>query len=277
MQGHEFKNPVDWLKWEYSRRREKNVRFSQRAFSRLLGLPPGRVSELLSRKRGLSPSLGARISERLAHSAPERKRFLELVEQDQISRHRARALSGLGEHRSSQTEEYAELPRRSLSLLTQWESLAVLNLMKTKDFRSDVRWIARRLGITTSVAQTVLRRLSRAGLIQKAAGRWVRTQSSLRTSSDIPSTALRRAHRNYLKLAARALQEVAVEKRDITSITAAIDSSKLDEAKEIIRSFRRELAALLETGERDEVYQVSIALFPLTRVRATKPERKGRL
>jgi len=62
---------ADWIKREYEMRRAKNPSFSIRSFARFIGLPPGRVSELLSNKRHLTPAIVARIAERLSLSAAE--------------------------------------------------------------------------------------------------------------------------------------------------------------------------------------------------------------
>jgi hypothetical protein len=55
-----------------------------------------------------------------------------------------------------------------------------------------------------------------------------------------------------------------LESRDVTSITLAVDPGKLRLASEAIKRFRRELAGLLETGQRTEVYHLNIQLIPIT-------------
>jgi len=44
----------------------------------------------------------------------------------------------------------------------------------------------------------------------------------------------------------------------------AIDSSKLPAAKEMIRTFRRKLCEFLESGKKDEIYNLNIQLVPTT-------------
>jgi hypothetical protein len=51
-----------------------------------------------------------------------------------------------------------------------------------------------------------------------------------------------------------ALETQSVEDRDITSVTMAIDKSKVVEAKALIKAFRRRLSAFLEEGAASEVY-----------------------
>ncbi len=51
-----------------------------------------------------------------------------------------------------------------------------------------------------------------------------------------------------------------------------VDTRKIPEAKALIRKFRRELAALMEDGTQDEVYQLCIQLFPFSQVRSCPEE-----
>jgi uncharacterized protein (TIGR02147 family) len=72
-----------------------------------------------------------------------------------------------------------------------------------------------------------------------------------------------------------ALEEVPIEKRDQTSMTMAIDSSLIPEAKLRITRFRRELSSFLENGKKkDQVYQLALSLFPLTQIEDKKGANK---
>jgi hypothetical protein len=57
-------------------------------------------------------------------------------------------------------------------------------------------------------------------------------------------------------------------------MTMAIDTALIPEAKDKTTKFRRELAKFLSRGEkRDEVYHLSISLYPISN---SKPKMKGR-
>ena len=61
-----------------------------------------------------------------------------------------------------------------------------------------------------------------------------------------------------------------MDERDFSGITMAINVEKLDEAKEMIRAFRRKLCKFLETGKKTEVYTLRVQLFPKTVRQSTK-------
>ena len=62
--------------------------------------------------------------------------------------------------------------------------------------------------------------------------------------------------------------------REYSSTTLAVDRRRLPEALRILAEARSEILRILARGERrDQVYQLDIALFPLTRIHA-HPRRK---
>lgn len=54
-----------------------------------------------------------------------------------------------------------------------------------------------------------------------------------------------------------------MERRSNSSLTMAIDPSKLHLARDLIRDFTDKLCNLLSTEEPTEVYQLGVTLFPV--------------
>ena len=77
----EIKTAADYLIYIFNERKEKNPRYSLRAFARSLGVSSGQLSEILSGKRPLSHKLARRISIALALTDSEGQRLLQLVSQ----------------------------------------------------------------------------------------------------------------------------------------------------------------------------------------------------
>jgi uncharacterized protein (TIGR02147 family) len=145
---------------------------------------------------------------------------------------------------------------------------ALLSLLETPEApAASHAWMAGRLRTSSLRVSAALQRLERLNLVSRAEGRLVPTFESLSTTEDIASPALRLSHRTTLEDAASTLDEVALELRDVSSMTMAIDPARLPKAKEMIREFRRQLAAYLEAGRRTEVYNLNLQLLPVTQVR----------
>lgn len=257
-------SPGQWLAQELKRRTEKNPSYSLRAFARWLGIPSGRLSELLGGKRDIGPRLAARLSERLFPNPADRQWWANLVTEHQKERARLRKLSHFASL-AAHTTDYTELSEDTLVAITDWYHYAILNLIRTDDFKPDASWIGARLNLRTSVVQTALKRLERLNLIKHENGTIVRTEAKLTTTQDVPSQAIREAHRQNLARASEALNHVPVDQRDITSICLTVSPDKLPQAKKLISNFRRNFAELMEAGKKSDVFQLSIAFFPLTR------------
>lgn len=239
---------VDLLKEEFCRRRDKNPRYSMRAFAASLRIPSGRLSEIFSGKRNLSAKLSKKILLQMAASTESHRRFSE-------------AIAGV-----PQTSDYLLLEEDRFSVIADWYHFAILSLIETKNFSPNSHWIAKRLGISAVQSEMALERLLRLGLLERDSQSRLRlAQAHTTTTSDIPSGALKASHRQTLEQAIECLETVDVEEREISSITMAIDVHKLPEAKKLVKDFRRRLAKLLEQGQRTEVYNLNIQLVPVTK------------
>jgi uncharacterized protein (TIGR02147 family) len=247
----ELSAPTKLLK-EFKHRSEKNRRYSLRAFARDLGLPASHLSEFLSNKRTLSAAQIERIVYRLGYDYREANEFISTLENQRTKKR-------------SFEKAFVPLNQDAFSLIADWQNYAILNLMRTKNFKSDTAWIADRLGLQLDVAEKAIQRLERLQLIEKREGGLVRVAKNLTTSQDIPSEALRESHRQDFQNALKSLIETPSDQRDITSITMAIDPDKIPLAKKMIRAFRRKLSETLESGSQTEVYNLNIQLVPISR------------
>lgn len=79
--GQDVKTAADYLTTIFNERKEKNPRYSLRAFARSLGVSSGQLSEILSGKRPLSHKLARRISIALALTEEESQKLIHLVSQ----------------------------------------------------------------------------------------------------------------------------------------------------------------------------------------------------
>lgn len=250
--------PREILAAEYLARREKNPAYSLRAFSNFLEIPSGRVSQLLSEKRPFTRKLGEKIASRLNYDPEKKQKFLD----------------GIESVRRGMPVKASELRPVDLDLFQSIADpihFAILSLMETRDFREAE--ISSRLGISPVEAREAVGRLLRVGLLKREKGKLELSQApGLSTPNDIASPALRESHKRIFAHSVACLEEVAVELRDITSITMAIDPARLPEAKTRLREMRRSLMEFLEGGKKEEVYRLNVQLVPVSK---RKP-RKGK-
>ncbi len=248
-----LRNPVDWIRFEYSSRRAKNPLYSLRAFARHLAMGSGPLSEILLSKRTLTKKQALRIAERLGYSPSDTQKFVQVVEGSKVQK-KAEATDSA----------YLALNEDVFQVVADWFHYAIRELVGTEGFREDPQWIARRLGLSTTEVRGAWERLVRLGLIKKTKRGWVAVDK-VTTTHDVPSSAIRKFHEQAILRSVEKLRDVPTELRDITSITVSTDPELLAEAKAEIKKFRRKLALLLERGKKTEVYQLNIQLVPLTK------------
>lgn len=248
----------DFLLNQYQLRKNKNARYSQGAFSRLLGINSGRLAQYFSGKRFITKNAAIKMAEKLSLEPDQREYFFHLCEIDK---------------RGKKTPELQRVADDQMALLVEWHHLAVFYLMFTTDFKNDPKWMSERLNIPEELVVSSLERLKRVGMLKYTEdGKPEPQRGPFSSLPTIQNSYLQMSHKDTLKHVVSNLSEVPLEKRDVSSITLAIDDSKIAEAKEMIRSFRRKLAGFISEGKRNQVYTINVQLFPLTTPNTT-PEQ----
>lgn len=244
------------LEEDYKSRKRRNSRYSMRSYGVLLGISSGRLSEIFCGKSPVTSKQAIKIVERAGWPEERCLTFLSLVKEEERELRQKRHLEKQKRHRALSLDEFA--------LVADWEHFAVLSLLETKEARPNIKWIAKRLSLTPGKTQEVVERLIRYGYLNKEGDGFSLSQEATYTPSDIYSKALRESHKQTMQLAVEKLETVPLERRDVTSVTMAIDSKKLPEAKRLIQDFRKKMMKFLERGHQDEVYLMNVQLVPLT-------------
>ena len=238
----------------------KNNSFSLRAFSRLLDVSPASLSEFLNGKRVLSKKMIMKVADKLCLSPQE---FVAL--NDRIVR------DNKGIKTPILNKKTVEIQNDQYFLISDWQYYAILSLSETESFKSDPEWIAKRLKTNINKIKECLERLLRIGLLEKDANEnLIYKDVCLATSEDIPNTSIKKRHSAGLDAAKESLFNDDVLVRDLSSITIAIDPTKISEAKNMIREFQEKLCDFLESGTKTEVYEISTQMFPRTNINKDK-------
>lgn len=229
------------LQTELSRRCQANPRYSLRAFARTLGVSPANLSLVLNRKRPASTRTVERMLARLDIGPRER----ELI-------------SGLPI--SLDFEENLDL--EVFEQVSTWLAYGILSLLKTKNFKPDERFVAKRLGVTQHEVRAALLALRKAGLLKG----WKRTTNSLRLNNSISTSITRSFQRQLIERSIQSMENDPSSERDISSITFAMSKDQFQEAQEEIRRFRLRMAKIFEkTGEATDVFNLTVQLVPVTK------------
>ncbi len=238
------------LEKHFNARRKVNPNYSIRAFANLLKISSSALSAMLSGKRSITSEMCLRLGTGLGMSVEEIQRLVE------------------GEL------DHTPIELSAFSVISDWHHYAILELMRTKGFKQDVRWIGQKLKISSTETLCAVNRLKEAGFIKTLDdGRWVEVGDTAKTNitGRTSSAGSRKLQKQILERAICALEELPIDVRDNTSITIAIKPEILSEVIQKIKVFRRSLASFIEEesealGGPTEVYNLGIAFYPLTPV-----------
>lgn len=227
------------LRFEFAERTEKNERYSLRAFARDLGVSHTLLSLVMNGHRSPSQAFIDRISERV------------------------------GVKKLRRTRRPQELSLDQFALISEWQHYAILSLLEVADTKLEPRYLAQRLGISIVLAKMSIQRLIDLKIIeQDADGRWRQRSGPMLVNNSKSTEHTRKFQRQLLQKAGQSLDFDSPDLRDFSSTTFAMNPRHVSYALERIRAFRRQLSTELESfGEPEEVYNLTVQIFPTTRRR----------
>lgn len=257
----------------------KNPGYSLRAFAKHLDTDFSALAKMMKGQRPIGNRMIEKFGLRLGLSALEVQQFLDARKQHRRKAKRA-LLSGTRPAAGAEAApDYQQVAVDSFKIISDWYHYGILELLRLDHFEADPIWISKTLGITINEARIAIERLQRVGILEITdEGKWIDHSGGRSTTlgADYTTAAFRNLQKQVLEKAIEALIDYGMEERDQSSMTMAIDSRLLPEAKERLKTFRRELAAFLSRGERhDRVYHMSLSLYPVSKkVQQTKSELK---
>lgn len=157
--------------------------------------------------------------------------------------------------------------------VSNWHFYAIRELVNLWDFSESPQWIAGRLGnaVTQTQARFALESLIKVGLLERnTKGDVQQSTRHIETSQDIADAGIKQFHTGVLSRAQESLIDTAPEAREISGCTFAIKDAQVRAAKKLIREFQLKMCELLECSKSDNVYQLEVAFFPLTKSMETK-------
>lgn len=262
----ETDNYREFLANELTRRMRHNPRYSQRAFSKQLGMSPGELSEILNGKRRLGLKSVLRIAQALGLNQTETKHLALLVQMEKTQEFGKGELLKTGKELLKELPESRQMSHDLFSIVSDWYHFAILNLAETEGFQWKEQYIAKRLGISRTEAILALKRLEKVGLIQKEkSGKFRVTEDYVKAVEGVPSEAGRRFHQQILQMAISALDLQPLSEREISGMSFPTHIKNIPSLKKDISEFLDQMAAKYSKDRtKNEVYHLEVSLFRLS-------------
>lgn len=247
--------------------KKRNSRFSCGAWSRRLCLKtPSALTMILNGQRNPGPELVELFIRDLKLVGREATFFRELVilgkSKGESSK---RFLNELKLAEIHPRKEFRGISLNAFKAISNWHFYAIRELVDLPNFKEDATWIQKRIRfpLTAKQIHEAIRIMLDLGFLTRATNGKLQYTNQIETESDSPDEGLRKYHEQVLEMAQKSLNTVKPELREISGMTFTMNKKDLARAKEILRQAQYDLSQLGKTVG-DEVYQVEVALFPLT-------------
>jgi uncharacterized protein (TIGR02147 family) len=257
----------EWYEWKKS----VNLRYSYRLLGEKVGFrSAGFFTQLLQGKTTMSLALVHRFAEVMGLGKRETDYFQAMVLHNQARTlvEQKRQLDRMLELRP---EALLRLERDRCEFLEKWHYIAIWQLLEVLEIRDDFTSLTASLvpAISLPEVQASMALLERLGMARRDDdGRWRQLDPILTVTSEIPLSITRNFYLSLNRLAGESHDRFERTERNLSWVTLAISDAKRTEIMQEIRAFRRHLVELARRdGKAEDVHQLLIQLFPLTRTR----------
>jgi uncharacterized protein (TIGR02147 family) len=170
--------------------------------------------------------------------------------------------------KASPRSKLHKMEKAQFRIFREWHHSAILEMVALKDFRPIPDWISRRLGglITPAQVTESLKLLVELGLLVKTANGFRQRDPLITTDDEVQDLMVKMYHLQMLKLSANMLSALPGAQRDVSALTFSIKREDFPNLKKHLQLMRKELLDFsAKAGEAEDVVQVNIQLYPLTR------------
>lgn len=253
----------------YAYKKSTSAVFSLRFFAAKAGLSShAHLKLVMDGKRNITKNTVVKIIQGL-NLADERATYFEnLVFFNQAKTDKEKAFYYGKLVKSTPGSRLHKMDQAHFRIFTEWYHSVIREMVELRGFNPAPEWISRRLGgtITPTQAAESLNLLSSLGLISRTANGYSQAQSLITTDDEVSDLLVKQYHRQMLDQAKDSMENVPAEKRDISAVTFAIQRKDFPALKKHLQLMRKELLDFSsESGTGEDVVQVNIQLFPLTR------------
>lgn len=266
-----------FLKDWYLNAKASRGSFSFRTFSKKAGFQSTNFLKLvMDGARNLTEESVAKFALALKLNKQEQEFFRNLVFFNQAKTHEQK---NIYYQRLLQSKKYSELKpieKNQYEYYSAWYHPVIRELAASKTFDGSAESISRQLfpEVTPAQVERSLQLLESLGFIEKIPdGRYRQASSLISTGAEVSSLVVFNYHKLLLSLCGEVLDRAAPSRRDISTMTLGIARGRLAQLKKKIQEFRQEILKLVADDDQpDEVVQLNIQLFPVTRDSQTPPE-----
>lgn len=254
------------LQREFDKKKEKNPRYSLRVFARHLDIDHSTLSQIFSKKRGISENLAKKMVGNMTLTHHEKQKFLTSVE---TCFARAKKKKAAAAEKMTKISRYADavvLHHDPANSITHWTHVVVYELVANQRINS-AALLAQKLNLPIEQINGIIRQLCDLKIFTLSSdGVISTTASAIHTLNDIPAEAIVKYHASVAEKAAQAVKSQPILEREFQNLVISFSKDQMPGAKQMIRDFISEFSAKYYTEQKDtEVFSLAINFFSLER------------
>lgn len=253
----------------YAYKKLTSAVFSLRFFASKAGLSShAHLKLVMDGKRNITKNTVVKLIQGLGFADERAQYFENLVFFNQAKTDKEKAFYYGKLIRSTPGSRLHKMDCAQFRIFTEWYHSVIREMVELVGFNPAPEWISRHLGgkISPSEASESLRLLTSLGLLSKTANGFRQAQNLITTDDEVNDLLVKEYHRQMIDIAKSAIEDVPADKRDISAVTFAIRRKDFPSLKKHLQLMRKELLDFsCDAGTGEDVVQVNIQLFPLTR------------
>ncbi|RYZ93636.1 MAG: TIGR02147 family protein [Proteobacteria bacterium] len=257
----EYEDFRKFLKVELDHRRDKNARYSLRAFARDVGVSQSRISEILA-GAPMSVASAQKVANGLKLSSADRDFFVDLVRSEVERFGCVREIAA--ERLQAQRLARQFVPSHE-TMLKDWYSLPLIEFI-TLPVAPSLSAISRSLATSVQLLERKMENLIREGfLLEDSVGHYTKRADFMKFESPVPSGLIRGFHKKFVALALGSIEGQAIKDRKV--LTSVFQVRKVDFAlaRRDLENFNNDFVRKYSSGaEQDDVVCLTVQLFKLT-------------
>lgn len=240
-----------------------------------LGLASTNAHSVIRGRRPLTLKSAERICDALGLKGVQKRYFLTLVSQTRTKSATERDLLFEKRLKLKQQVLPTALDQRHLAFFENWYNAAILELLRMEHARDNAEWIAENIcpAVPLNRIRESLELLTELGYLARdqKRNRLFPNEVTISTGNDASGLAIHSYHRQMIKLALAAIDDIASEHRDINALTIALSPSLEQKLKEDMNSLRKRYLQLAAEEENPtEIVQFNVQIFPLNKKRGDR-------
>jgi uncharacterized protein (TIGR02147 family) len=260
----------DLLKSYYERRKEELSIYSYRMMGEKLGVDSSYLYRVLQKRQQL-PSRSIPAARELLGLTGRAAEYFDLLVAAAKSKNSKENHELMEKALALRDVARKEITQSELRFFGEWWIPAVRAYLEISGGDANPKRIAEyiRPKITEAQATEALQLLKDLGLVKRlASGKLKIADAHLTVGGPEKIQAVRRYQQEILQLAAKAIDECPVDKRDISTLTMAVDAAAFDDIRDMLREMRRLIQKRVdESVAPDRIMELSMAFFPVTEIR----------